>query len=332
MMPQSQGLAQVERLFFILQYLSHHESATAQELAEHCGTSKRSIYRDMRKLEDQGFFISSDSHFGYSLIEKSILSGGRLNTDEWMALTLYPMLSQGITSGEHPFHHAYQSGLEKVLNYVQKGTGLSNVGAGLGERIRLHDRATEPAQFNVMPAILNAISENRSMDVTYYTIHRDEKTCRCLDPYYLVPREGHLYVIAYCHSRKDVRVFRLSRFQDVNVTEETFKIPRTFNINDFLSQRWSIISEDVETDFRVRFSSEAARYVQEEDFHVQTKRQLENDGSLILETTVKSQEEFLRWIRSFGTRAEVLKPLEVRIQLAKEYRLLLDKYEEKAEN
>lgn len=328
-MPQTQGLAKVERLFFILQYLSNHEYATAQELANHCRTSKRSIYRDMRNLEEQGFFITTDPNKGYKLIEQPVRGGGRLTKDEWMALTLYPVISQGITSGDHPFHHAYKTGLEKVMSYVQKGGDSSLIGSELGERIRLHARPSEPAQFNVMPGILTAISENRSIEVTYYSIHRDEQTCRLLNPYYLVPREGHLYVIAYCHTRKDVRVFRSSRFQSVDVTNHTFKIPRTFNIDDFLARRWSIFSEDKETHFVVRFSKEAARYVQEEDFHVETNRSITEDGSLLLETTVKSREEFLRWIRAFGVEAEVLEPKEVREQLRKEFEVMVEKYQTK---
>ncbi|WP_096439367.1 helix-turn-helix transcriptional regulator [Alteribacter populi] len=329
-MSRPKGLARVERLFYILQYLSNHETATAKELADHCQTSTRSIYRDMRQLEELGFYFNNEAHKGYKLIEKPVRTGGRLTSEEWMALTLYPMLSEGITSGEHPFHHAYRKGLEKVMSHVQIGDELSGAGAGLGERIRLHARPKDPSQFNVMPTLLPAIAENRTLKVSYYSIHRDKKTERKLDPYYLVPREGHLYVIAHCHLRGVVRVFRLSRFHSVEVTENRFKIPKQFKIDDYLSQRWSIISDDTETTFLVRFDAEAARYVLEDDYHVDTERMPQKDGSLLMRTTVKSKGEFLRWIRSYGLSAEVLEPKEVRKELAKEYRHLLKQYEEKA--
>ncbi|MBM7095032.1 MULTISPECIES: helix-turn-helix transcriptional regulator [Alteribacter] len=326
-MAQVKRLERVERLFYILQYLTNHEYATANELAEHCNTSVRSIYRDIKKLVDLGVTLDVEGQYGYKMIHKPIQFGGRLTKEEWMALTLYPILSEGITSGEHPFHHSYRTGLEKVMAYVQKGDELSGAGAGLGERIRLHSRPKDPSQFNVMPTMIPAIAANQTVEVTYYAIHRDKKTQRKLDPYYLVPREGHLYVIAYCHLREVMRVFRLSRFESVKPTGETFKIPRSFNIDEFLSRRWSIISDDTETTFLVRFEKEAARYVLEDDFHVDTERMPQKDGSLLLRTTVNSNEEFLRWIRSFGMNAEVLEPKEVREQMAVEYRTLLGKYE-----
>ncbi|TMW70695.1 helix-turn-helix transcriptional regulator [Alteribacter natronophilus] len=324
-MVKGTGYSTVERLFYILQHLSNHEYATAGELADHCSTSTRTIYRDMRKLEELGVDWHREGRLGYKLIHKPIRQNGRLTREEWMALTLYPMLSEGITSGEHPFHLSYRSGLEKVMNYVQRGES----DGALGERIRLHARPKDPSQINVMPAIIPAISDNRTIRVTYYSIHRDEKTERELDPYYLVPREGHLYVIAYCHLREVVRVFRLSRFEKVEQTGETFTIPRSFNIDDYLSRRWSIISDDTETDFKVKFDSVAARYVMEEDFHVETVREPQKDGSLVLKATVKSKEEFLRWIRSYGPRAEVLEPENVRTDLAQEYRRLYEMYDKK---
>ncbi|MCE7794027.1 transcriptional regulator [Salipaludibacillus sp. CUR1] len=325
-MPKTKGFLRTERLFYILQYLTNHDTATASELASHCQTSVRSIYRDMKSLEELGVYYQSEGRNGYKLLYQPVKTGGRLTNEEWMALTLFPMLSEGITSGDHPFHQAYRKGLEKVMSYVQQDGGLSSAGGGLGERIRLHARPKDSSQIKVMPSLLTAISENRVIDVTYYTIHRDRETERRLDPYYLVPREGHLYLVAYCHFRKDIRVFRLSRFQEVKVSEETFKIPRTFNIDDFLENRWSIIADDEETTFVVHFTEKAARYVLEGEFHVETKRELQKDKSLLLTVTVQSRQEFLRWVRSFGADAEVIKPESVRKQLSEEYKQMAERY------
>ncbi|PYZ96803.1 transcriptional regulator [Alteribacter lacisalsi] len=324
-MSRTKGYSTVERLFYILQHLTNHEYATASELADYCKTSTRTIYRDMAKLEELGVSWHREGRFGYKLLSKPIQQNGRLTKEEWMALTLYPMLSEGITSGEHPFHLSYRSGLEKVMTYVQKGES----DGALGERIRLHARPKDPAQINVMPAIIPAISENRTIKVSYYSIHRDQRTERKMDPYYLVPREGHLYVIAYCHLRELPRVFRLSRFEKVEATKKTFTIPKSFNIDEYLSQRWSIISDDTNTTFKVKFDKVASRYVLEEDFHVDTEREPQTDGSLILRTTVKSKEEFLRWIRSYGIRAEVLEPESVREELAAECEKMWKVYSEK---
>lgn len=326
-MAKTKGFLRAERLFYILQYLTNRETATAAELAEHCQTSVRSIYRDMKTLEELGIYYQSEGRNGYKLLYQPVQTGGRLTKEEWMALTLFPMLSEGITSGDHPFHQAYRKGVEKIMNFVQKDGGLSAGEGGLGERIRLHARPRDSAQIKVMPSLLSAISENQAIDVDYYSIYRDKETKRRLNPYYLVPREGHLYLVAYCHFRKDIRVFRLSRFKQVKVTEETFQLPRSFDIDDFLARRWSIIADDDDTTFVVRFTDKAARYVLEGEYHVETKRVPQDDGSLILTVTVQSEQEFLRWVRSFGLEAEVLEPLNVRENLVHQYKEMVKLYE-----
>lgn len=315
-----------ERMFFVFDYLSNHQTATAPELAQYCQTSVRSIYRDVRDLQDQGVEIQPSGRDGYKLLFQSHPVNGRLTHDEWMALTLFPMLSEGITSGDHPFHLAYKKGLEKVMGVVQGKSQLLEAGAGLGDRIRLHARPRESEQMKIMPQLLNAIAGNQEIYVTYYSIHRDTTTKRRLQPYYLVPREGHLYLIAFCHFRQDVRVFRVSRFQDVEVTDTQFTIPRTFNIDEFLEHRWTIISEEEATTFVVKFSDKAARYVAESEFYVDTSREASNDGGLFLTATVDSREEFLRWIRSFGVNAEVIEPLSVREQMREELQELMKIY------
>lgn len=206
------------------------------------------------------------------------------------------------------------------MNQVKTGDSLSSSGGGLGERIRLHARPRGSAQIKVMPELVNAISENCAVDVAYYTIHRDKETERRLNPYYLVPREGHLYLVAYCHLREDTRVFRLSRFKSVVMTDHTFKMPAAFKIDQFLENRWSIIADSEETTFKVMFSEAAARYVTEGDYHVATTIENQPDGMLLLTATVQSRQEFLRWVRTFGPEAEVLEPETVRRELADEYR------------
>lgn len=97
-MAKTNRLMRAERLFYILQYLTNHDTATASELASHCRTSVRSIYRDIKSLDGLGVHIQNEGRYGYKLLYQSFKAGGRLTNDEWMALTLFPMLSEGITS------------------------------------------------------------------------------------------------------------------------------------------------------------------------------------------------------------------------------------------
>lgn len=178
-----------------------------------------------------------------------------------------------------------------------------------------------------MPAIIEAIVGNKSIQISYYSIHRNVISNRAIDPYYLIPRGGHLYVIAYCHFRKEISIFRLSRIQSIQLTDTSFSIQKSFRISDFLANRWSILAEDQKTTkFSVKFHKDIARYIYEKDFYTKTTLLELDDGLLLLSARVKSQQEFIKWVRSFGIQAEILEPEEVWNQLRAEYEQLIYRY------
>ncbi len=326
-MSQSQKLYYVERLFYIVNYLTNHEFASSKKLAELCHISQRTIFRDMKKLEEVGFYFNVDSKYGYKMIYTPTKVGNHLTQDEFIALMLYPFLSVGKVSEKHPLDLAYRKGIEKIARFVKK-TDLFNIESKLyiEERIYVHSRLRTPQEFKVLPMIINAMAGNFTVEVDYYTISRNKQNTRKIDPYNFIQRGGHLYVVAYCHVRKEVRVFRLERFSDIRLTNDTFIIPSTFDMDQFLADRWSIMDEGTSTTFIVHFNATIARYVVEQDFHVDASIDQYEDGSLTLTTTVKSREEFLRWVWSFGTKATVMSPEDIREQLRSEYEELVERY------
>lgn len=318
MMETTSRYRKVTRLFYILTYLSNNQYATAKTLAEHCQTSTRSIYRDIRELEENGFHIISDGKHGYQLVNKNFYGKAFLTNQEWIALTLIPLLTNKATTSNHPFQQAYLSGLEKVKNLANDNI-VTKFGSLLSERILIDEHSRQTNQLYIMNTLIQAIIANNSIDTHYYSMHRNEKTRRKLDPYFILPRSGQLYIIAYCHLRKEIRTFRLNRFHECKLTKEKFQIHKDFDIHQYLENRWGIMDEGVMTTFVVKFTKDVARYVKENDYYTDLVIEELHNGDILVKTTVKSESEFLRWVRSFGMDAEVLEPIRVREQLAKEY-------------
>ena len=130
---------------------------------------------------------------------------------------------------------------------------------------------------------------------------------RFIDPYYLIFRQSRLYLIGYCHLRKEIRTFRLSRFVKVSLTPETFEMGK-FSLKSYLKDSWSIERGNQPTTFLVRFSQTVSPYIQEEEFYSKPKTWLQQDGSLLFQATASSPEEFVRWVLQFGPEAEILEP------------------------
>ena len=67
----------------------------------------------------------------------------------------------------------------------------------------------------VLPALQRAIADSTSITFSYWTAGRGELTHRTVDPYRIETRHGVPYLVAYCHTRRAERVFRIDRIVDI---------------------------------------------------------------------------------------------------------------------
>jgi len=312
-----------QRLFFIVTTIQQRPGITAPELAQLTGTSVRSIYRDIKDLDKCGIQVLLQGNKGYYIIDNHIQTPGNLGAEEYLAISLYPMLASPFKTKGHPFQKAFQSAMEKILTRFKVNDDLLQ----LSKRIRIHTEPVHnPGQALIMQRIIEAIVQDVTISCEYYTMSREDLTRRMIDPYYLVPRAGYLYLIGFCHLREEVLTFRLNRFTSIELTNKNFFIEDDFDIDAYLDKLWGIKADGRETTFTVRFSRNVARYIKEHQYD--SKPQLEDlpDGSLLLTVTTRGAEEFLRWMKQYGKDAELLAPAEYRQQLLDEYRTLAERY------
>lgn len=311
-----------ERLFFIVREIQQRPGVTAPELAKLSGADVRTIYRDINQLDKCGIQVMLQGSKGYFLVENHIQTTGKLGAEEYLALSLYPMLASPFKVKGHPFQKSFQSAMEKILSRFKVNDKLLQ----LSKRIRIHSAQMNPEQDEFMQRIIEAIVEDVSIDCEYYSMHREDFTRRMVDPYYLVPRGGYLYLIGFCHFRNDVLTFRLSRFQSVELTRKKFTIKDGFQIDSFLDKLWGIKADSNEVTFQVRFSKNVARYIKEHHYDYPPKLIDEEDGSLLLIVTTRGADEFLRWMKQYGRDAELIEPVEYREKLLREYEELFQRY------
>ena len=88
---------------------------------------------------------------------------------------------------------------------------------------------------------------------------------RLIDPYYLIFRQSRLYLIGYCHLRKEIRTFRLSRFVEVNLTSESFEMG-DFSLKSYLNDSWSIERGSRATTFWCAFPKASALMSRKKSF------------------------------------------------------------------
>lgn len=85
----------------------------------------------------------------------------------------------------------------------------------------------------IRPVLEEAVAETRSVEITYFSMTREEFTTRRVDPYGLKPDGDLLWMVAYCHLREDMRVFRADRIKEATLTAATFQRPADFSLDEY---------------------------------------------------------------------------------------------------
>lgn len=303
------------RLLRIIYSMQHNKGITAKELAEKCGTTMRTIYRDLQELSSFVPFMNEGYGKGYTFTGRFAMYPLDWTEEEALAFSLLPSVLDK-TQLPPEFDSAY----DKVMAaHAKQQKEQKYLLEDVADIIRMGQPAYRGEEVNFLSEFIQAMLAKKTIETVYYTQSRAELTERHIDPYYLVPREQRFYVIGYCHLAGEVRTFRLSRFREVTVTTQTF-VKSSFDIEQYLRNTWSIERGDAEIHFKVKFSSAVARYVKEEEMFVRPRMEELPDGGLLFEVTLNHDREFLNWVRQYGPEAEILAPAAYRNKMQEQLR------------
>ncbi len=195
--------------------------------------SVRTIYRDIKVLEQAGIPIVTEEGKGYSLMEGFKIPPIMFTESEANALITVEQLV--LKSKDSSLIKEYTEAIDKIkviLFYsTKKKVEL------LSNRIAISPAIIQTNTSNSLVLIQNALSNFKVLNMTYHSEHRNEKTERIIEPfalYYSLQESWTL--IAYCRLRKDYRMFRLDRIIKIKQTELNF-IPHKLSLQKYLAEK-----------------------------------------------------------------------------------------------
>ena len=301
------------RVFRLLEMIvllfSVNKKWRVKELAEHFGVSTTTIYRDFEIMEAMRIPIYEDENHTYSIMEDFYFKPPDLNRNEALALLLAGQAFQGEF---FPYREALNSAVAKIINSLP--SSIKSVIEDMGTYISFHHGAfVDLSEFkDIIQKVERAIEEKESLLITYYSLSSDQENQRKIDPYCLEIRNGACYLIAYCHSREEVRIFRVDRIKEVDTTGELFEIQEDFCKDKYLKNVWGVERSEEEKRVVLIFSGKAARLVREKVWHP-SQEIIDLPGDRIrFEITTGSMAEMKIWVLGFGAEVEVERPAELK--------------------
>ncbi len=296
------SMSKYDRMLYILNLLRSRRNLNAAMLAQECGVTERSIYRDIASLSEVNVPIYYDR--GYKFASNNFLPPLNFTIEEYLTLKTALESSPLYKSGPGKKHiKSLRSKIEACLTPdVKRDRALTP------PTTRVDIRNTfSPTNFEkYSPLIERAIIECRVLKMSYDSL-KSGLGEREVDPYFLVFRERAFYFIGYCHNRNDMRTFRLDRIKFLEISENNFKIRPGIDPSDYFRDSWGVYSgEPVEVE--IIFSGAAARVVKSGQHHVGEEITTLDDGRVLYRVTVAGTEEIGRWLMGFGGEFEILSP------------------------
>ena len=155
--------------------------------------------------------------------------------------------------------------------------------------------------------IQDAIGDRHLIKFRYYAPSGESE--RTLEPYYLVFRWSSWYLWGWCLKRKDFRLFKLNRMDNVRGTDEVFEC-REASVPDLSNEK--IFPGEIKV--KALFEADQ-KWRLVEEFGPSSFTQ-NNDGRLLFIADYSDIENLVTWIMTFGDKAEVLEPVEAREKIA----------------
>jgi predicted DNA-binding transcriptional regulator YafY len=176
----------------------------------------------------------------------------------------------------------------------------------------------------VLPKLQAAVAERKSVRFVYYAIGRDEELERTVDPYGLQLVAGEWYLIGWCHTRRALRTFRLSRIRSrvkhATRAPHDFPPPDDFDIAAYRDRPAWQLAEPAGT-ARVRVAEGMAWWVEAHWAQCGTI-ETEPGGAVVYETAYADARPLLTWVLGLAEAAELLGPAKLREQLVAQLRSL----------
>ena len=221
------------RVTAILTQLQTKRLITSTSLAEKFGVSVRTIYRDIKALEQAGVPILTEEGKGYSLMEGYKIPPIMFTESEANALITVEQLV--LKNSDSSLIKEYTEAINKVKAVLMYSTKQKV--ELLSKRIAVSPVLLVTNASNSLTLIQNALTDFKILNITYHSEYKKQKTERTIEPfalYYSLQESWTL--IAYCRLRKDYRMFRLDRILKIKQTELNFA-PHKLTLQEYLAEK-----------------------------------------------------------------------------------------------
>jgi predicted DNA-binding transcriptional regulator YafY len=293
----------IDRISAILIQLQSKRVTKAQDIADRFNISLRTVYRDIKALDESGVPVLGEAGVGYSLMEGYRLPPVMFTREEAIAFLTAEKLVEKLTDETNGSN--YRTAMMKIRAVLR--TNEKDLLEQMDDNIAVVQSRVPKVRADVtnpLQKILKCIAESRVIKLNYFSNYRQERSDRFVEPIGVFNMDGYWHLIAYCRMRKDPRDFRFDRISSLEVCDEHFKKVHQ-PLKTFLEHYY----EDrnlVPVTIIVKRS--AYRYLGDQKYYLGFLSETISDDEVEMNFLTGSLDGFARWYLMFGDAARIITP------------------------
>lgn len=296
----------IDRLQAILIQLQSKKVVKAQEIADRFGISIRTVYRDIRALEEGGIPIGAEAGIGYFLDETYSLPPVMFTTQEAISMLLagklIPHMSDKKVDG------AFQEALFKIKS-VMRGED-KEVLDKLEQTVQVYSGVSEPPKKDsiFLQDIQQALVDKKVIELEYYSYYSQKSSKRSVEPVSLIFYAMNWHLIAWCKLRNDYRDFRLDRIEGLNFTDEIYDRKLDKAYEEYLEcQKQQFESHEI----LLKVTTQLAKWLHESKYWYGFVSENKVGDYVEMKFLNPDLHGFARWVITMTDKVEVRSPKEL---------------------
>ena len=178
--------------------------------------------------------------------------------------------------------------------------------------------------------IIDAMKENRVLNITYYSYWREEVYNFNVMPYCVKLYRQRWYMVALSEGYDEPRIYALDRIRQLSVTDDTFKMPKDWSAEQYFNGCFGIIADQSidKQIVKLRVTANQAKYLRDLPLHHSQEEVEQNKDYSIFTYFLRPTYDFQQELLWNGEEVEVLEPLWLHDEMRGRIERMLDLYKE----
>lgn len=290
-----------ERLSAILIQLQSHSQVKAKQISERFDISLRTVYRDIRALEEAGIPIIGNPGVGYSLVEGYKLSPLMFTQEEALSFLIAEKLIYELADTESNRH--FRSGIEKIRAVMRMAD--KKILEIMDDNVAVLNTYKSSSYYpDILLSVLQSIYQKRILSISYLAGNTHRASERKVEPAGIFFSGLNWYMMAYCLRKDSTLIFRIDRIKEITILDEL----QSHEQSSFKKTMNEFYDKEQLCEVVIRVNMNASSQINDEKYYYGLISEKEEDGMTELRFLTFSISKFAHWYLSFADNAMVVTP------------------------